>query len=120
MSPGAGERNVEVITAKLGGKASMTRGTGCAIDRDPVAVGAILAQESSSRARRIVPLVAPLAVNQQTHRGLSFCGLRALPSMRRRGCHISRCNVSLVNLAPAGTSNNKLIHARSMFGFDFR
>ena len=45
MSPGAGERNVEVITAKLGGKASMTRGTGCAIDRDPVAVGAILAQE---------------------------------------------------------------------------
>jgi hypothetical protein len=27
----------------------------------------ILAQETSSRARRIVPLVAPLAVNQQTH-----------------------------------------------------
>src|SRR5208283_10771 len=84
MSPGAGERNVEVITAKLGGKASMTRGTGCAIDRDPVAVGAILAQETSSRARRIVPLVAPLAVNQQTHAVSPF--LRALPSMRRRSC----------------------------------
>ena len=84
MGPGAGKRDVEVIAAKLGGKASMTRGTGCAIDRHPVAVGAILAQETSSRTRRIVPLVAPLAVNQQTHRGLSFCGLRAVPPPMRR------------------------------------
>jgi len=47
MGPGAGKRDVEVIASKLGGKASMTRGTGCAIDRHPVAVGAILAQETS-------------------------------------------------------------------------
>src|ERR1700730_15188030 len=88
----------------------MTRGTGRAIDRHPVAVGAILAQETSSRARRIVPLVAPLAVNQQTHRGLSFCGLRAVsPPNAAARSSLLRTSI-LVNLTPAATSNNKLHH----------
>jgi hypothetical protein len=38
MGPAAGERDVEVIAAKLSGKASVARGTGCAIDRYPVTV----------------------------------------------------------------------------------
>src|SRR6185437_3363426 len=68
VAPRAGERQIEVIASAGGGK------SGAAVGGDPVAERARRALESAAALARVVPLVAPLTVDQHAHRFTPYLG----------------------------------------------
>jgi hypothetical protein len=58
---------IEVIAGGLRRKASLARGPGRAVRRDPVAKARRLALEPAAAAAGVVPLVVPDALDEQSH-----------------------------------------------------
>ena len=67
MGPGTRIGHIQVITPALCRETTVTRGPGTAIGRYPVAKLTFRALESPAGTFRVVPLVLPFPVNQQSH-----------------------------------------------------
>src|SRR6516225_10519877 len=67
MRPGTGETDVEMIAASLGLEAADSGRAGAAVGRDPVAEGAVLANEAATVWLRRIPSVSPFTIDQQSH-----------------------------------------------------
>src|SRR5690606_34229343 len=61
MRPGTGQRHVEVVAARRGSEVAR------AVGADPAAEGAVLADEAAARVGRVIPLVVPLPVDEESH-----------------------------------------------------
>ena len=72
MRPGAGEGDIEMIAARFGLKAGLAARPRGAVLGDPAAELRRRPFEPAAGRLRVVPLIHPLAVLQQSHRALSF------------------------------------------------
>src|SRR5215472_4541534 len=82
MSPGTGETDIEMVSARLGLKPTLAAWAGRSVCGDPVAELALAANEVAPAGRGIVPEVVPLAVDQQSHFCLLLIAAGTLTTLR--------------------------------------
>src|SRR6516225_12155799 len=67
VRPRAGETDVEVVAPRFGLETAYTARAGATVGSNPVAEGRILAHEAATGRLGVVPDVAPLTFDQQSH-----------------------------------------------------
>src|SRR5690554_7408733 len=67
VGPGAGERYVKVITTGFRLEAAFPAGSGTSVSSNPVAVLGFTAYKTPLGGFGVIPLVFPVAINQQAH-----------------------------------------------------
>src|SRR3981189_495194 len=80
MRPGTGERDIEMVTRRLGGESAHTGRARSSVGSNPVTKLALRAHEATLRGFGVVPTIAPLAVDHDSHN----CLVRSRRDERRR------------------------------------